>query len=110
MSELNMKLVKIPGKTREDLLAALSELGTMDSDFCGENGPDYMWPDVDRDKYNSNLEYVLDQVKDIETDEELIKTFVSMFLDTDTYYFDYSLEVLYDENGIAECIALATMT
>ena len=38
VNNINMKLVKVEGKTRQDLLNALASLGEMDLDFCGENG------------------------------------------------------------------------
>ena len=50
MNSINMKLVKVNGKTREDLLVALANLGEMDCDFNGENGIEYLWDDVDNTK------------------------------------------------------------
>ena len=110
MSNINMKLVKVEGTTRQDLLDALASLGEMDADFCGENGIDYLWENVDEKKYDSNLEYVLDILKDMKTDKEVIEQFVSKWLDNDGYYSDYILDVIYDVNGKAECIALATIS
>ena len=109
MNSINMKLVKVNGKTREDLLVALSELGEIDADFTGENGIDYLWECVDKDKYESNREYLLDILKDKEIDKELIEEYVSKWIDNDGYYKDHILDVVYDDNGKAECIALATM-
>ena len=109
MNSMNMKLVKVNGKTREDLLVALANLGEMDADFCGENGIEYLWESVDKEKYESNMEYLLDILKDKETDKELIEEYIFDWIGCDNYYKDHILQVVYDENGKAECIALATM-
>ena len=102
MNSINMKLVKVNGKTRGDLLVALSELGEIDADFCGDNGIEYLWKRVDENKYESNMEYLLDILKDKETDKELIEEYVSKWISNDNYYKDHILDVVYDENGKAE--------
>ena len=137
MNSMNMKLVKVNGKTREDLLVALANLGGIDADFNGENGIEYLWDkvwkangfesmedyeekneyDSDEDddyeeielKYESNMAYLLDILKDKETDKELIEEYVSDWIGCENYYKYHILDVVYDENGKAECIALATM-
>ena len=133
MNYLNMKLVKVNGNTRKDLLDALSSLGEMDADFCGDNGIEYLWDEVwkangfknyedfedkvdnedfDEDdlEYETNMEYLLDTLKDIESDKKLIEIYVSYWLDNDSYYSNYNLEVIYNSKEKAECIALATMS
>ena len=110
MNSINMKLVKVNGKTREDLLRALASLGDIDADFNGENGIEYLWDDVDSTKYESNMEYLLDTLKDKETDKELIEEYVDSWIGGDNYYKGHILDVVYDDNGKAECIALATMS
>lgn len=138
MNSINMKLVKINGKTRDDLLTALTELGEMDADFNGENGIEYLWDvvwkangfknmedyeekneyDSDEDddyeeiklKYESNMEYLLDSLKEETTDKDIIEQYISNWIGNDSYYKDYILDVVYDDNGKAECIALATMS
>lgn len=110
MNSINMKLVKVNGKTREDLLAALSELGEMDCDFNGENGVEYLWENVDENRYESNMEYLLDSLKEEALDKDVIEQFVSNWVGSDSYYKEYILDVIYDDNGKAECIALATMS
>ena len=42
MNNINMKLVKVNGKTREDLLVALASIGEIDADFNGDNGIEYL--------------------------------------------------------------------
>lgn len=133
MNNLNMKLVKVNGNTREDLLNALALLGEIDADFCGDNGVEYLWDkvweangfedyedfenkveneDFDEDdlKYESNMKYLLDTLKDIKSDKDLIKKYVSCWLDNDGYYSDCNLAVIYNSKEKAECIALATMS
>ena len=138
MNYMNMKLVKVNGKTREDLLVALANLAALDEDFNGGNGLEYLrnevWKangfenledyevkneyDSDEDeeyeeiklKYESNMLYFLDILKDKETDKELIEAYISYWIGCDNYYIDHILEVVYDENEKAECIALATMS
>lgn len=110
MNNINMKLVKVNGKTREDLLVALASISEIDADFNGDNGTEYLWDNVDSTKYESNMEYLLDTLKDKETDKELIEEYVSSWIGRDSYYKEHILEVVYDKNGKAECIALATMS
>ena len=137
MNSINMKLVKVNGKTRNNLLVALANLVLMDADFNGENGLEYLrdevWKangfksmedyekqneyDSDEDdnyeeielKYESNMEYLLDVLKDKETDREVIEEYIADWIKCDSYYKDHILDVVYDENGKAECIALALM-
>ena len=99
MNNINMKLVKVNGKTREDLLVALVSLGEIDADFNGDNGIEYLWDNVDSTKYESNMKYLLDTLKDKETDKELIEEYVSSWIGRDSYYKEHILEVVYDESG-----------
>ena len=137
MNSINMKLVKVNGKTRKDLFVALSELGELDCDFNGENGLEYLWEvvwnangfksfddyeekeyDLDEEddyeeiklKYESNMEYLLDLLKEEIADKDVIEQYISNWVGNDGYYKDYILDVVYDKNGKAECIALATMS
>lgn len=110
MNSINMKLVKVNEKTREDLLIALKTLGEMDNDFNGANGMEYLWDNVDSEKYESNMEYLLDVLKNKESDKELIEEYIADWIGKDSYYKQYILDVIYDDNGKAECIALAVMS
>lgn len=109
-NNINMKLVKVNGKTRENLLVALASLGELDADFNGENGIEYLWDGVDSTKYESNMEYLLDVLKDKETDKELIEEYVTNWIGNDYYCKNHILDIIYDDNGKAECIALATLS
>ena len=98
MNNINMKLVKVNGKTREDLLVALVSLGEIDADFNGDNGIEYLWDNVDSTKYESNMKYLLDTLKDKETDKELIEEYVSSWIGRDSYYKEHILELLLNES------------
>jgi hypothetical protein len=106
---MDMKLVKVEGKTKEDLCNALRELAKLDDDFNGNNGIDYLWEEVDSSKYQSNIDYLLDNLIG-NTDKELIEDFVKCWIEEDSYYVDYKLQVLYDKDNKAECIALALLS
>lgn len=110
MNSLDMNLVKVNGKTRKDLLDALATLSESDADFTGENGIDYLWEVVDKKKHDSNMAYLLDKVKDNASDKEVIEEFIDSWIGADGYYKAHCLEVIYDENEKAECIALATLS
>lgn len=98
-------LEKVKAGNREDLLSALANLSDFDCDFNGQNGLDYLWDEVwkangfeDIDdyknqvnaelKYESNLDWLLDEVKDIEDDGECIESFFETWIDNDRNYYD----------------------
>lgn len=101
---VELKLVKVNGDTRNDLLNALSELASMDADFSGENGSEYLWKEAVG--FKSNADYLLNAVKDMPTDEDVINAFISGWINSDSFYNSFKTDVTYN-NGKAECIALA---
>ena len=62
---LYTSLVQIEKGNRNDLLKALEDLSNFDLDFNGDNGIDYAWEETIESGFESNLEYVIDNVKDI---------------------------------------------
>lgn len=108
-TSMYLNTTKVNGKTREDLIDALADLGKFDADFCGDNGIEYLWDCVDGNKYESNREYLLDVVRGLGTDREVIHTYISTWIGGDSYYQDYELQVIYDDNDKAEFIALAVI-
>ena len=56
------------------------------------------------------MEYLLDLLKEEIADKDVIEQYISNWVGNDGYYKDYILDVVYDKNGKAECIALATMS
>ena len=96
---LYANLVKVEKGNREDLLTALASLSDFDCDFNGENGIEYAWEETVANGFESNLEYLLDKVKDIENDIECVETFVDYWMENDkNYYQDYVLEYLIEDN------------
>ncbi len=85
--------------SRQDLLNKLVDASDFDADFIGDNGKEFLWYEVDPSKYKSNLDYMLDEVKDIEDDAEVIETFFEEWMNKDRYYDDYEINVLTNENG-----------
>ena len=104
---LHSNLIKVEAKNRESLLSALAELSNFDCDFNGENGIEYLWKDAKEKGFTSNLDYLLDKVKNIESDRECIKSFVSEWIDTDNYYHECDLGYLTDDEGNITVISLA---
>jgi len=133
---LKSSLVEVKPNDRNDLLGALEELGSCDLDFIGENGLEYLWNEVwkvngfedikdyeeqnecDSDddenykeiklKYESNLEYLLDKVKDIISDIDCVEEFVNIWMENDrNYYQDYSLNYITDKYDNITAISLA---
>lgn len=109
MANLSSTLVKVEGNNREDLLNALRCLSEIDCDFSGENGEEYNWDITNEKGFESNVDYVIDRVKDIDNDLKCIKKFLSEWLDNDCYYDDYEMNYLTDDNGNIIAISLATI-
>lgn len=104
-------LVEVEAANREDLLKALASMSDFDCDFNGENGIDYTWEEALNKGFESNLEYLLDKVKDIKNDVECVEAFVDEWMETDDdYYHDYKLNYLTDSNGNVFVISLSVVT
>lgn len=106
---LYTNLVEVEKGNREDLLKALESLCDFDLDFDGTNGVEYAWEETLEAEFESNLEYTLDTVKDIEDDVACVEKFVSMWMDGDSYYHEHELNTLADENGKVYVISLSAM-
>ena len=135
---LYLNLVEVKKGNREDLLSALASIGDCDYDFNGENGIKYLWDEVwkangfedmkdyeeqneynsDEDenyeeiklKYESNLEYLLDKVKDIKDDAKCVIEFFDTWMENDrNYYNDCEVNYLTDENENIYAIAFSVM-
>ena len=129
--ELRSHLVKVEPGNRESLLEALINISSCDCDFNGENGLEYLWDEVwrvngyaDYDsfaiqhlnvykeidlKYESNMDYLVGKVRDIENDEECINTFVDGWIGNDSYYGEYEVNWLTDDNGNIVVLSIAYM-
>lgn len=123
---LYVKLENVKAGNRNSLLSALSSLSDFDCDFNGENGIDYLWDEVweangfesqedfesqdekDELKYERNLDWLLDEVKEIEDDADCIETFFRIWMEHDRNYYDeYEVNYIRNKNKkvIAVCFA-----
>lgn len=108
-----LKTIKISDKTRDAFYNALRELATIDDDFNGKNGDEYLWDEAKESGYQSNLDFLINEIIKKETnktDEELVQLFIGQWIDSDDYYKSRSFHVYCDKDGIAEFIALAIIT
>ena len=129
--DLYTSLEKVKVGDRENLLQTLSSMGDFDCDFNGENGLDYLWDEVwddngyeDREdfelqqektkeeielRYENNLEWLLDKIKDIEDDRDCIETFFDIWMEHDRYYEDYEVRYLCNNKGQVNTISFVTI-
>lgn len=109
--DLCTNLVQVNKGDREDLLRALSDISDFDCDFNGDNGIEYAWEETIENGFQSNLEYLLDKVKDIESDIECVNKFINTWMENDSnYYHDYDVSYLADENRKIFAISFSAMT
>ena len=107
---LYLKVENVKPNNRESLLNALRNMSDFDCDFNGENGEDYTWEDAIENGFDSNLEYLINEVKDIEDDETLINTFFDTWMDNDRNYYDeYEVQCISNSNGNVVTICFATV-
>lgn len=93
---------------RENLLDALRGLSEFDNDFNGENGDDYfLWEKANG--FESNMDYLINEVKDIKDDEECVNTFFEEWLNHDSYYDEWNVSVITDEKKRVKAISLAVI-
>ena len=118
------KLENVKAGNRNSLLSALTSISDFDCDFNGENGIDYLWDEVweangfeswedfesqDEEtelKYESNLNWLLDEVKEIEDDADCIDTFFETWMEHDRNYYD-EYEVNYIRNKNKKVVAVS---
>ena len=118
------KLENVKAGNRNSLLSALTSLSDFDCDFNGENGIDYLWDEVweangfesqedfeSKDekaelKYESNLDWLLDEVKEIEDDADCIEIFFGTWMEHDRNYYD-EYEVNYIRNKNKKVVAVS---
>lgn len=96
----------ITKNNRDDVMQALLEISMGDADFCGDNGDEYLWEEAKG--FECNAEYVLSIASQSQSTLNIIKKFVSMWMDGDNYYTDYDLAIS-ELNGIIS-ISVAYIT
>ena len=106
---LHTSLERVKAGDRTNLLYTLRNIANFDMDFNGENGEDYTWEEALENGFESNLEYVIDGVKDIENDEECVRTFFEEWMENDGYYAEYEVNCLTDTKGRVIVIGFATV-
>lgn len=123
---LFVKLESVKAGNRNSLLSALTSLSDFDCDFNGENGIDYLWDEVweangfenqedfesqDEEtelKYESNLDWLLDEVKEIEDDADCVETFFRTWMEHDKNYYDeYETNYIRNKNGKVVAVSFA---
>lgn len=105
---LYLKLETVKAGNRESLLNALRNMSDFDCDFNGENGEDYTWKEAIENGFNSNLEYLINDVKDIEDDELCVGTFFHEWMDRDRNYYDeYEVQCISNSKGNVTAISFA---
>lgn len=107
---LHTSLEKVKAGDRISLLYALRNIASFDMDFNGENGEDFTWEEALEKGFVSNLEYVIDYVKDIKNDEECVNTFFKEWMDNDGYYAEYEVNCLTDSKNRVIVIGFASVS
>ena len=129
--ELRSHLAEVEPGNRESLLTALTILSSCDCDFNGENGLEYLWnevweangykdyddfadkhPDIEEEvslKYESNMDYLVDKVRDIKNDYHCIEAYVEGWIGNDCYYGEYDLNWLKNRDGKIIALSIAYM-
>ena len=105
---LHTGLEEIKVGNRESLLNALKDLSSFDCDFNGESGDEFLW--VGAEGYDSNMDYLIDKVRNIEDDEECINTFFNTWLSADCYYAKWDVSVITDTKKRAKVVSFPAVS
>lgn len=88
-----------------------TEISDFDLDFIVENGSDYNWDETNARDFESNLEYLLNKIKEIKDDNEVVQVFIEEWMRRDSnYYNEYSYDTITDDDGNVLVISLAAIT
>lgn len=82
----------VVSNTKEEVAKCLLNLADCDSDFSGDNGPEYLWDDAEG--FESNAEYCLSIAETMSTTREMVEKFISLWMGADPYYFSYDIGIL----------------
>lgn len=96
---------EVMANNKKEVAEYLMDLAECDCDFNGENGLEYLWEEAEG--FESNVEYCLAVVTNIEevTPKEMIEKFISLWMDRDSYYYEYDLGIV--EEGDKLFVSLA---
>ena len=84
----------------------LMDLADCDSDFNGDNGDEYLWEEAEG--FESNAEYCLSIAQNEIRPREMVEKFISLWMGKDSYYYDYDLGVLVQDDKLFVSLAYAT--
>ena len=90
-SRINLRVAEAIKGNKESIINALNEIASIDYDFSGENGSEYLWEEAKG--YESNMDYVAKTV-DGYTSQAIVYKYLSMWLGRDSYYTSYDYQVL----------------
>jgi len=99
-------VVSVDG-TKDDILNALRAIADNDMDFNGENGEDYLWAEAKQNGFISNVDYVMNEMRDFNNEEEMIEKFIEMWMGKDDYYQNFSVRVIRGKEDKISVISLA---
>ena len=88
-------IIKIVANTKEGVMEFLSDAILHDNDFNGENGKEYLWECAAG--FDSNADYCLSEAEKKSTPKEMIKAFIDLWMGADSYYEDYDVEILQND-------------
>lgn len=83
--------------------ALMNSFADCDCDFNGANGPEYLWEEAKG--FESNAAYCLSIAVKEATPAEVVRKFVSLWMEKDSYYSDYDLGVLEEGNKLFVSLA-----
>jgi hypothetical protein len=99
-------ITDIIANTREGAQLFLSNAALCDNDFNGENGPEYLW--VDAEGFGNNFDYCWSIAEKENKPRLIIERFVSLWMGKDSYYVDYSLDILQHEEILFVSLVFVT--
>ena len=99
-----------------NLINIFEQLATHDEDFNGGNGDEYLWGSAKEKGFETNSDYLTDEVlKDITDDEEiaqdkvakLIDKYLSKWTGNDDYYSGVDFDFIIKNNVLFVAVAVA---
>lgn len=88
---------------KEEVARNLVILSDGDCDFNGENGLEHLWEEAEG--FESNQEYCLSIAEKEPTPREMAEKFISLWMGKDSYYYDYDLGILVQDNKLFMSLA-----
>ncbi len=99
-------IADIIANTKAGAKLFLFQTANYDSDFNGDNGYEYLWEDAEG--FETNADYCWSIAEKEKTPRLMIEKFISLWMGKDSYYVDYSIEVLQHEEILFVSLAFAT--